>query len=477
MPTIVNPTLALPTELLHEIIDIVASDFSDKARLSKDLSSLALVSRTSRNHVNQHRFKEVKICNEDDIIHFFAFPQNAQNNPLSAYVRRLEIDIVDDTADSYLSRDNKMRQVLDNAFQYNEHPYKHPSLTFIWDVKYKPAKYGVKGPLSWKNLHSSVQSAFRKILQNPALSTLKVYSLGAVPRDLLQLCKATEYTFADVTFQTPSSHVEAEGILNPWQLHNITSFTTNHSTALVNYFGVNSTDRGNLEPPQFDQIQYLACCVCNDEEYNKTTELMQRAKATRYLSLTILEPMVLLKPLPYNYLEKLDCLCIEYYGALRPHNQKYSENVRNIVNPFLPSIPPVRTLKLCFTIFSTNNHNTELDRIFDYESHDFSPIEKFLAGSSPSTLDVIEIHIKVWATVRYAEEKLLENRLADEGPLYVQTMFFPNLAELATRSTDSTPTLQIYVKPYLTDEFEDEQLSGDPCYGLNTGFSILRKSE
>ncbi|KAF9481626.1 hypothetical protein BDN70DRAFT_518678 [Pholiota conissans] len=479
---------ALPAELQDEIIDSVASDYSNEATRSKALSSLAIASSSFRDRVNRHRFKDISIRHLRDMISLHDVLQTEwkwkeRKKRLSAHVRRLEVDMENDDADAYSLRDHEIGQVLVNALQYNTRPTLSTSLTFIWDVRPKTAKHGVKGLLRWTKLGPGVQSAFRRILQNPALSTLKVYSLCAVPRDLLQLCKATAYTFADVTFQTPSSKnksrrrtlrpakpVEAEGILDPRQLKRITSFTTSHSTALVSLLGVNATSHGE-EPPQFDQIQYLACCICNEREYHRTTELMQRAKTTRYLSLTILEPMVLPKPLPYDCFNNLNRLRVEYYGALRPLNSNYQQNVCNIVNPFLPSLPPVHSLQLCFTIFSTNDRDTELDSIFDW--HDFSVIDDFLARSPPSMLKVIEIHIDVFATVGYSEGEftLLENRLTDEGPLYVREVFFPKLAELAT------PTLQVYVEPFLTDEFEPGQLSCDPCYGLNIGSCILRKSE
>ncbi|KAF9481645.1 hypothetical protein BDN70DRAFT_919715 [Pholiota conissans] len=192
----------------------------------------------------------------------------------------------------------------------------------------------------------------------------------------------------------------------------------------------------------FSQMKVLNCCICDSDEYDMTLGLMRRTKDVHVLAIAFPEPVELPGPLIYDHFANLDTVRLTYYGALRPLSMEYSNLMKNAMNPFKPTVPTIRELRISLSLVSTNENKTDLQTVFS--GHDFSPIDDYLSSSPHETLEVIDIHLNVAVSAwQYGSRDFFREEFRyGEGRDYARSVLFPKLARLGR------PTLKIKMRSH-----------------------------
>ncbi|KAF9484144.1 hypothetical protein BDN70DRAFT_180278 [Pholiota conissans] len=450
----------LPVELTDSIIDFV-NDFWDEINFSPDdrrcdaLASLARVSRAFRRRVNYHRFSKVAIKQYDHVstVHnllkddAICWPKsrdqlrwNIRRFQLALEERRKHLRVVLSTQSA------ELEGILANIFSVPSTSENWPSspLSFSWSVSIR-VRYEGLHCVDWNFISQTLQSTLRAFLQNPHLEEVRLIALQNVPRDLLEHSRflslqLTDTTFADVVLASDENPehdaseqpLDTKGVLNQWHLKHLRCINTDHSTTPLDCIGSVIYNAPLQLTPTFRSLYRLSCCIRDNDDLEKTIALLQHAKLLTELDLAFPEPDILLKPLPYDTLTKLEVLSLTYHGALRPRAREYRELVHKIVSPCVPTFPPVRRLRLFLSIFSTNKGSSAMQNIF--HEHNFSSIDNFVADKAPSTLKAIEIYLQVVVTVPEctAAWRFFNVSLPGVASEYAQNTLFPRLAALRT---------------------------------------------
>lgn len=280
---------SLPIELTDAIIDEVEA-FSDKPTRSETLSSLALTSHAFRRRVCTHRFREIVIGRTYHVEMFAALLNTdlwSNDEQLDACIRDVSILLIGPQRRLYpVVNGTHMEGILGRIFRrYPRDQAAAVTLYFAWDVKVQWEAY--QFPWDWAHLNDNFRRAFLSMIQKSYLTELVIFSLDNVPRDLVHGCRIPILQFAYVKF-SPSSDLDksAEGILDSWHLEHINKFTTNHSTSPIDYVGTVAY-HASPSTPIFPNLKKLICCICNDEEYEMTVALMQRATMLETLALEL----------------------------------------------------------------------------------------------------------------------------------------------------------------------------------------------
>ncbi|KAF9481643.1 hypothetical protein BDN70DRAFT_930743 [Pholiota conissans] len=470
---------SLPVEITDFIVDILVEDpFPEWYAHALDVANLAHVSHIFRNRINHHRFAKIAIHHAHRISDTYELLENDDvwgndADRIHAHTKIFEVILIEPerTLDLAFTRHSfEMEFLLNNVLK--KYPAgKAPDIapSFIWDVKVETS-WCNKHFFDWTSMSHGMQSAFRNMLQESRLGKLCIASLQNIPQDLIHACPIPELHFTDVSFTDPplppklGHHTDKDvvqhvrGILSPWHLQHATSFATDHSTSVSDFFGAGFYNTGRQLTPIFPNVDTLVCCICNEDEFGMTTTLMRHAKNAKFVSIGIYEPMKLPRSIAFNTFTNLETLHLTYYGALRPLAPDYPEYVRNVINPLLPSIPSVQRLGISLIIFSTNDYTVDLDRIF--EGHDFTPIDEFLSDRPPASLKAVEIFLEVVLTTTSAfhAQSFYAERFNEEGGRYAQDALFPQLAGLGR------PELKITLVPMLHGSIDVEHYSSSPHY-------------
>jgi hypothetical protein len=280
----------LPIELTDAIIDEAAA-FSDEWTRFETLSSLALTSHAFRHRVCKHRFREI-VINRTRHVWKFADLLNtdlwSKDEQLDAYIRDVSILLVDSYSrlSGALNGTFHMRSILDRIFRrYPRDQAPAVIFYFAWNVKVQDGRQ--QCPWYWDDFDDNLRLAFLSMIRNSCVTELVIFSLDNVPRNLVLGCRIPILHFAFVEF-SPSSDLDKpeEGILGSWHLENINKFTTDHSTSPIDYIGTVAY-HASPSTPIFPNLKELVCCICNDEEYEMTVALMQRATMMETFSLSL----------------------------------------------------------------------------------------------------------------------------------------------------------------------------------------------